>query len=101
MPDGFVLTGPTTFDALTDILYGSGLCPTIRGNTIIVHYCSKSSSSFAAPGLNQTKWNEGGPALMSQQGQARSITAASHASTIAPPRPICAFGAGLQGLAWP
>jgi hypothetical protein len=43
MPDGFVLTGPTTFDALADILYGSGLCPMIRGNTIIVHYCNKSS----------------------------------------------------------
>jgi hypothetical protein len=31
----------TTFDALADILYGSGLCPAIRGDTITVRYCDK------------------------------------------------------------
>jgi HEPN domain-containing protein len=30
-----------TFDALADILYGSGLCPAIRGATITVRYCDK------------------------------------------------------------
>ncbi|OHC93594.1 MAG: nucleotidyltransferase [Sphingomonadales bacterium RIFCSPLOWO2_12_FULL_63_15] len=32
----------TTFDALADILYGSGLCPAIRDDTITVRYCDKS-----------------------------------------------------------
>jgi hypothetical protein len=32
----------TTFDALADILYGSGLCPAIRGDTITLRYCDKS-----------------------------------------------------------
>jgi HEPN domain-containing protein len=32
----------TTFDALADVLYGSGLCPAIRGDTITVRYCDKS-----------------------------------------------------------
>ncbi|MBO9581121.1 MAG: HEPN domain-containing protein [Sphingobium sp.] len=31
----------TTFDALADVLYGSGLCPAIRGDTIMVRYCAK------------------------------------------------------------
>jgi hypothetical protein len=31
----------TTFDALADILYGSGLCPAIRADTITVRYCDK------------------------------------------------------------
>lgn len=30
-----------TFDALADVLYGSGLCPAIRGDTITVRYCDK------------------------------------------------------------
>ena len=32
----------TTFDALADVLYGSGLCPAIRGDIITVRYCDKS-----------------------------------------------------------
>ena len=32
----------TTFDALADILYGSGLCPAVRDYTITVRYCDKS-----------------------------------------------------------
>lgn len=32
----------TTFDALADILYGSGLCPAVRDDTITVRYCDKS-----------------------------------------------------------
>ncbi len=31
----------TTFDALADVLYGSGLCPAIRADTITVRYCDK------------------------------------------------------------
>lgn len=31
----------TTFDAPADVLYGSGLCPAIRGDTITVRYCDK------------------------------------------------------------
>ncbi|CCW18211.1 hypothetical protein EBBID32_25620 [Sphingobium indicum BiD32] len=38
----------TTFDALADILYGSGLCPAIREDSITVRYCDKSSPPMAA-----------------------------------------------------
>ncbi|PHQ64406.1 MAG: nucleotidyltransferase [Sphingobium sp.] len=38
----------TTFDALADILYGSGLCPAIRKDFITVRYCDKSSPPMAA-----------------------------------------------------
>lgn len=38
----------TTFDALADILYGSGLCPAIRESVITVRYCDKSSAPMAA-----------------------------------------------------
>jgi HEPN domain-containing protein len=38
----------TTFDALADILYGSGLCPAIRGSIITVRYCDKSRLPMAA-----------------------------------------------------
>ena len=38
----------TTFDALADILYGSGLCPAIRKGFITVRYCDKSSPPMAA-----------------------------------------------------
>ncbi|MEC3911018.1 HEPN domain-containing protein [Sphingobium sp. CR2-8] len=38
----------TTFDALADILYGSGLCPAIREDFITVRYCDKSSPPIAA-----------------------------------------------------
>ncbi|GBH31361.1 HEPN domain-containing protein [Sphingobium xenophagum] len=38
----------TTFDALADILYGSGLCPAIRESVITVRYCDKSSPPIAA-----------------------------------------------------
>lgn len=38
----------TTFDALADILYGSGLCPAIRESVITVRYCDKSSPPMAA-----------------------------------------------------
>jgi HEPN domain-containing protein len=38
----------TTFDALADILYGSGLCPAIREGFITVRYCDKSSPPIAA-----------------------------------------------------
>jgi len=38
----------TTFDALADILYGSGLCPAIRGNMITVRYCDKSRPPMVA-----------------------------------------------------
>jgi HEPN domain-containing protein len=38
----------TTFDALADILYGSGLCPAIREDFITVRYCDKSSPPMAA-----------------------------------------------------
>lgn len=38
----------TTFDALADILYGSGLCPAIREDFITVRYCDKSSAPMAA-----------------------------------------------------
>ena len=38
----------TTFDALADILYGSGLCPAIREDFITVRYCDKSSLPMAA-----------------------------------------------------
>lgn len=31
----------TTFDALADVLYGSGLCPSILSDTITVRYCNK------------------------------------------------------------
>lgn len=31
----------TTFDALADVLYGSGLCPAIRDDTITVRFCDK------------------------------------------------------------
>lgn len=31
----------TTFDALADVLYGSGLCPAIRDGTITVRFCDK------------------------------------------------------------
>ena len=37
----------TTFDALADILYGSGLCPAIREDFITVRYCDKSSPPMA------------------------------------------------------
>ncbi|WP_454290102.1 HEPN domain-containing protein [Sphingobium scionense] len=32
----------TTFDALADILYGSGLCPTIRDDLITIRFCDPS-----------------------------------------------------------
>lgn len=38
----------TTFDALADILYGSGLCPAIREDFITVRFCDKSSPPMAA-----------------------------------------------------
>ena len=38
----------TTFDALADILYGSGLCPAIRESVITVRYCDKSRPPMAA-----------------------------------------------------
>ncbi|QDC36025.1 HEPN domain-containing protein [Sphingobium fuliginis] len=38
----------TTFDALADILYGSGLCPAIRDDTITVRYCDKSRPPVVA-----------------------------------------------------
>lgn len=38
----------TTFDALADILYGSGLCPAIRESVITVRYCDKSITPMAA-----------------------------------------------------
>jgi HEPN domain-containing protein len=38
----------TTFDALADILYGSGLCPAIRDDTIIVRFCDKSRPRIVA-----------------------------------------------------
>lgn len=38
----------TTFDALADILYGSGLCPAIRNDIISVRYCDKSRPPIAA-----------------------------------------------------
>lgn len=38
----------TTFDALADILYGSGLCPAIRGGTITVRYCDKNRPPMVA-----------------------------------------------------
>ncbi|OHC91487.1 MAG: nucleotidyltransferase [Sphingomonadales bacterium GWF1_63_6] len=38
----------TTFDALADILYGSGLCPAIRESVITVRDCGKSSPLIAA-----------------------------------------------------
>jgi len=44
----------TTFDALADILYGSGLCPAIRGGTITVRYCNKTSPPIAATVQYQT-----------------------------------------------
>lgn len=44
----------TTFDALADILYGSGLCPTIRGGTITVRYCNKTSPPIVATVQYQT-----------------------------------------------
>ncbi|WP_253717489.1 hypothetical protein [Sphingomonas sp. AP4-R1] len=38
----------TTFDALADILYGSGLCPAIREGIIAVRYCDKSRPPIVA-----------------------------------------------------
>ncbi|MEQ6335115.1 nucleotidyltransferase [Sphingobium sp. MK2] len=38
----------TTFDALADILYGSGLCPAIQEDFIAVRYCDRSSPPKAA-----------------------------------------------------
>ncbi len=38
----------TTFDALADILYGSGLCPAIREGVITVRYCDKSRPPIVA-----------------------------------------------------
>ncbi|PZU70688.1 MAG: nucleotidyltransferase [Sphingobium sp.] len=38
----------TTFDALADILYGSGLCPAIRNDIISVRYCDKSRPPIVA-----------------------------------------------------
>lgn len=38
----------TTFDALADILYGSGLCPAIRNDIISVRYCDKSRAPIVA-----------------------------------------------------
>ena len=38
----------TTFDALADILYGSGLCPAIREGIITVRYCDKSRPPIVA-----------------------------------------------------
>jgi HEPN domain-containing protein len=38
----------TTFDALADILYGSGLCTVIRKGTITVRYCDKSRPPVVA-----------------------------------------------------
>lgn len=38
----------TTFDALADVLYGSGLCPAIREGIITVRYCDKSRPPVAA-----------------------------------------------------
>lgn len=44
----------TTFDALADVLYGSGLCPAIRGDTITVRYCEKNRTPRAATAEYQT-----------------------------------------------
>ena len=38
----------TTFDALSDILYGSGLCPAIMNDTITVRFCDKSRPPIVA-----------------------------------------------------
>lgn len=38
----------TTFDALADVLYGSGLCPAIRDDLITVRYCNKASLNAPA-----------------------------------------------------
>lgn len=38
----------TTFDALADVLYGSGLCPAIRESVITVRYCDKSRPPVVA-----------------------------------------------------
>lgn len=49
----------TTFDALADILYGSGLCPVIRGATITVRFCDKTSPPIVATVQYQTVPDEG------------------------------------------
>lgn len=49
----------TTFDALADILYGSGLCPVIRGATITVRFCDKTSPPIVATFQYQTVPDEG------------------------------------------
>lgn len=38
----------TTFDALADILYGSGLCPTIRDDLITIRFCDPSGRFIIA-----------------------------------------------------
>ncbi|EJL35387.1 HEPN domain-containing protein [Novosphingobium sp. AP12] len=38
----------TLFDALTDILYGSGLCPVIKDDTVTVRYCSSRRTPLVA-----------------------------------------------------
>jgi HEPN domain-containing protein len=43
----------TTFDALADILYGSGLCPVIQGDAITVRYCYRSSPPVVAAAENR------------------------------------------------
>ncbi|MFX4088654.1 hypothetical protein ACKU27_26575 [Sphingobium yanoikuyae] len=42
----------TTFDALADILYGSGLCPTIRDDLITIRFCDP-SSRFVIAGTDE------------------------------------------------
>lgn len=49
----------TTFDALSDVLYGSGLCPAIGAETITVRSCNKSSPPVSATVEYQSK-PEGG-----------------------------------------
>ncbi|WP_404478993.1 HEPN domain-containing protein [Novosphingobium sp. BL-52-GroH] len=38
----------TTFDALADILYGSGLCPVVSRDAITIRYCDKSRPPIVA-----------------------------------------------------
>jgi HEPN domain-containing protein len=45
----------TTFDALADILYGSGLCPVVREGAITVRYCDKSRPPIVATIKYQTE----------------------------------------------
>jgi HEPN domain-containing protein len=45
----------TTFDALSDVLYGSGLCPAISADTVTVRSCNKTSPPVAATVEYETK----------------------------------------------